>query len=156
MADERDLELLDDYLSNRMGGAERSDFEGRLQADPDLQNEYALQRNLVQGIRDARVSELKSMLNKVPVPSGGHGSALSSKAMLGAVAIIIAAATYWFLMRSEKPALKPNAVAEREVTGQQPVEPSTIPEEKASTDEKNPANPEATDPDRNQTSAGTE
>lgn len=156
MADERDLELLDDYLSNRMGGAERSDFEGRLQADPDLQNEYTLQKNLVQGIREARVSELKSMLNKVPVPSGGHGGALTSKAVLGAVTIIIAAATYWYLTRSEKPAPGPDAVVEQEIPGQQPVEPSNVPEEKILADEKKPAPPESVDPDRNQTSAGTE
>ncbi len=156
MADERDLELLDDYLSNRMGGADRSEFEQKLQADPDLRNEYALQSNLLQGIRDARVAELKSMLNKVPVPSGGHGSAFTSKAILGTVTIIVAAAAYWFLTRDNGGISTAKVPAEQKITDEQPVTPTTKPEAQRQPVEKNPVQEPAPEPDKNQTSAGTE
>jgi hypothetical protein len=97
MANERDLELLDDYLANRMSNNDRSAFEHKLNADPNLHQEYELQKHLIQGIKDARVAQLKSMLNQVPVPSHATGNAIASKVLIGAVVtIIIVAAGYWF------------------------------------------------------------
>lgn len=89
MATERDLELLDDYLSNRLKGEERIEFERRLENDASLQSELALQRELIEGIRAARVAELKSMLNQVPVPPASGGSvAAKLAAWVLAVAVV--------------------------------------------------------------------
>lgn len=156
MADQQDLELLDDYLANRIHGAARSDFEQKLQADPDLQSEYALQATLVQGIRQARAAELKSMLNNVPVPSGGAARAFSSKAVLGTVTILIAAATWWFL--SEKEMKKPpqKARIEQKTTKEQPVNTPPAPEVKKPKLEEKRVEKPAIETDKNQTSAGTE
>lgn len=157
MADERDLELLDDYLSNRMGGVDRSEFEQKIQADPDLRSEYSLQKALLQGIRDARAAELKSMLRNVPVSSRGQGNALAGKALLAALTIVLAATTYWFLTREKGSVQIPAPAAEQKITDEQPVVSSAPPESNARRDEaKPPVRKTIPEPDKNQTSAGTE
>lgn len=89
MATERDLELLDDYMANRLSGSEKSLFEQRLQADPDLRNEYSFQQQLVRGIKSARTKELKSLLNNTPVPSSYNGGSTSVAAKLAIGTLII-------------------------------------------------------------------
>lgn len=159
MADERDLELLDDYITNRMADPERRAFEQKLQADPDLQHEYALQKRLIKGIKDARVAQLKSMLNQVPVPSAGPGNALATKVILGTVAtLIIAAATYWYVSRDDIKMSENTAPAQHQAADKQiPATESEATRESVPMEEK-VVGPEQgrTDQDKNQTSAGTE
>ena len=160
MADERDLELLDDYITNRMTDPDRRTFEQKIQADPDLQHEYALQKRLIKGIKDARVAELKSMLNQVPVPSAGPGNALATKILLGTVAtLIIAATTYWYVSRDEIKMSENPASGQHQVTDEQttPAESEATPES-APSEQKDvtPAEQGRIEQDKNQTSAGTE
>lgn len=158
MADERDLELLDDYLTNRMSEQDRLAFEQKLQADPDLQHEYALQNRLIKGVKDARVAELKAMLNNVPIPSKGPGNAIATNIILGTVVtLIIAAVAYWYISRDDIQPAEPVAPSEQEeVVKDQPVSPSaeeqTTPAEDLETVRDQPTQ----EPDKNQTSAGTE
>lgn len=157
MADERDFELLDDYLSHRMAEEDHAAFRQRLQADPDLQHEYALQKRLIQGIRDARAAELKSMLNKVPVPPHNPGSTLVSKVVLAAVVSLVVAAGYWYFTQDEvPPALPPVTTQEQQPpTLEKPALPET---KKPEPEAKQPAVRRSTpvETDKNQTSAGTE
>lgn len=99
MATERDLELLDDYLSNRLKGPERIEFERRLETDASLQNELALQRELVEGIRAARVAELKTMLSQLPVPPASGGS-IAAKFAAWAIAIAVVGLGSYYLWQS--------------------------------------------------------
>lgn len=69
MATEKEFELLDEYLSNRLQGEERAEFEKKLESDPQLKQEYQFQQSLVEGIRKARAAELKGMLKNIPVTS---------------------------------------------------------------------------------------
>ncbi len=64
------FEQIDDYLSNRLSEQETKAFEQQLAGDPSLQEEVEFQRRVVEGVRHARMAELKSMLNHVPVPGG--------------------------------------------------------------------------------------
>ncbi len=89
MASERDLELLDDYISNRLRGADKTAFEERLQQDPDLKSEYTIQQQIAAGIRQARAAELKQMLNNIPVPPiSGAGFSTAKVAGLAIVALL--------------------------------------------------------------------
>ncbi|MEX1240779.1 MAG: hypothetical protein WEB30_13730 [Cyclobacteriaceae bacterium] len=156
MADERDLELLDDYLTNRMSEQDRRAFEQKLQADPDLQHEYALQNRLIKGIKDVRVAELKAMLNNVPVPANGPGNALATKILLGTVVtLMVTAVAYLYISRDDIQMAEPVIPTEQEQDiKDEPVSPraedQTIPEEERETVQ------EQTTQDKNQTSAGTE
>lgn len=98
MAAERDFELLDDYLSNRLDEAGRSAFEDKLTRDPELNNQYALQKELVDGIRRVRIAELKAMLSNVPVPPlKPAGSTIGAKvAAWTVVAGALGAGAYYF------------------------------------------------------------
>lgn len=159
MADERDLELLDDYLSNRMSEEDRLTFEKRLQADPDLKNEYVLQKRLIQAIKDTRAAELKAMLRQVPVPAHGTGNALATKIILGTLAsLMIVAAAYWYTNRPD--AEQPQEPIKEEKTFVPEVQPQPLAE--PAPNERREAAPEdqrqqpQVEQDKNQTSAGTE
>jgi hypothetical protein len=108
MATERDFELLDDYIANRLKGSEKSAFENKLQADPDLQNEFSTQQNLVEGIKKARAAELKAMLQNVPIPAGPQGGTISvgvKAALTTVVAALVATGIYFYFQ--EKPVIEP-------------------------------------------------
>lgn len=160
MAEERDFELLDDYLANRMSAAERSAFEQRLEGDPSLRNEYELQKHVVEAIRQSRVAELKSMLNKVPVP--GHGNATGSKFGYAAAMAVIAAAAMWYFTQENEVAPAP-AIVETSTVDPQPVPESSPVEVEPEATSTTPAEPRPAprqsaqvQADKNQTSAGTE
>ena len=156
MADERDLELLDDYLTNQMSDQDRSAFEQKLKADPDLQHEYALQKRLIQGIKDARVAELKSMLNNVAVPTGA-GNALGTKALLGTLAtIIIAGAAYWFLKQDQIAIPATETKTEETIPSAEPPQSENIPDASPKQQETSVKKEQPAEQDKNQTSAGTE
>jgi hypothetical protein len=61
------LELIDDYLTNRLNELERKSFEQQMSSDPTLKADVELQKEIIQGLKQARAAELKAMLNKVPV-----------------------------------------------------------------------------------------
>lgn len=88
------FELIDDYLTGKLSGAEKTAFEQRLSAEPELKAEVDLQRQIIEGVRQARVAELKTMLSKVPV--GGSASLTTWLGGLAAVAIV-GALSFWFL-----------------------------------------------------------
>lgn len=160
MAEERDLELLDDYLTNQLSEQDRSAFEQKLKADPDLQHEYAMQKRLIEGIKDARIAELKYMLNQVAIPSGGGWNAIGSKALVGSVlTLMIAAAAFWYLREEPAKALEKENVLPR-ADQQTPADVRISPEPKAETSvAEQPSTvrqEQSPETDKNQTSAGTE
>jgi hypothetical protein len=157
MADERDLELLDDYITNRMDAQDRDAFEQKLQADHDLQHEYALQQRLIKGIRDARVSELKSMLNQVAIPAHHTGTAVASKILIVAFVTILIGATAWFLTRDGMRSAEPEPT-EQKVATEQPAADDSEPAELPQTAKKDApvSGKQIVETDKNQTSAGTE
>lgn len=103
MAVERDFELLDDYLSNRLSGEERSAFEKKLDTDPELKQEVKFQQDLVEGLRKARMAELKSLLNNIPIApvQGGQSSTLLKTGSWVAVTGLVATALYFYFVKNE-------------------------------------------------------
>ncbi len=97
MASERDLELLDDYIGNRLTGADKEYIERKLEQDPDLRSEYAIQQQIAAGLRKARAAELKQMLNNIPVPpASGQISGLTKIAGAVVVAVVSLSIGYFF------------------------------------------------------------
>jgi hypothetical protein len=111
MAAERDLELLDDYLGNRMDETSRAAFEQKINADQSLKSELEIQQQMIAGIKKARVTELKSMLNNIPVPAGQTtGVAVGTKVTLWiAVAGLIATGVYFYANQDSKEVVVPNS-----------------------------------------------
>jgi hypothetical protein len=95
------FELIDDYLTNRLGQEEKIAFEQQLLSDPALKGDVDMQRQVLAGIRQARAIELKSMLNRVPV--GGATGLTVAKIAAGVAAIgITGTALYFYFSLGEK------------------------------------------------------
>jgi cytoskeletal protein RodZ len=99
------FELIDDYLTNRLGDAEKVAFEKQLASDPSLKADVALQKYVLEGVKKARASELKAMLQKVPV--GGSASfnfpMLRMAAGVVGAGLLIAALSFYFKNGKEVP-----------------------------------------------------
>ena len=121
MASEKDLELLDQYVSNRLTAQDRVAFEKKLASDTSLKNEYNLQQRVVDKIREARVKELKTMFNNVPASAiEPAGTSLVTQVTLG-VAIVgaIGAGVYFYLNNDDKTADQ-SAAKQEEVVSEMP------------------------------------
>jgi superfamily II DNA/RNA helicase len=137
----RNFELIDDYLSNRLKGAEKEAFDKQLATDPTLKSDLDFQKQIVEGIKNARASELKSMLNKVPV--GGAGITVDFQMVRMAAGLVatgvVGAAIYFYVTRGELPPFDKAATDFGKKTGQ------IAPEEKPQQDSN--TTPEANTPE---------
>lgn len=142
MALEKDLELLDDYLSNRLSGEDKIAFEKKLETDPELSREYKIQQTLTEGIKNARVAELKSMLNNIPVApiQGGQASVFTKIGTVAVVAGLVATGLY-FYFSSETTITENNTTTPSEQPESIPVPDSSEPA--AKTEESRTTEPEA-------------
>jgi hypothetical protein len=99
------FELIDNYLTNRLGDAEKVEFEKQLASDPSLKADVTLQRQILEGVKKARAAELKAMLQKVPV--GGSASfnfpMLRMAAGVVGAGLLIAALSFYFKNGKEVP-----------------------------------------------------
>ncbi len=97
MASQKDLELLDEYVSNRLKAQDKIDFEKKLESDSSLKKEFQFQHKVAEKIREARVSELKAMFNNVPAAAlESSGSSVVTQVVLW-VAVVGALGTGIFL-----------------------------------------------------------
>lgn len=109
MAVERDFELLDDYLANRMPVEERAAFEQKIATEPELIKELKLQQGVVESLRKARAAELKNILNNVPVPP--VGTSLVTKVTIGIAVSALVATTLYFTLSEESVTMEAEAPA---------------------------------------------
>lgn len=118
------FELIDEYLRDQLEGQEKEAFEKQLQADPALQGEVALQQQLIEGIKKARISELKTMLSQVPVTGAMQvGAGLSAGQIAAGVitSVVLVTGTLFYFQPWNKSVGKP------EVKTEQPVIEKTTP-----------------------------
>jgi hypothetical protein len=104
MITEKDIELIDQYLANKLTGQEKSLFEERLKNEQDLSGEFRMQQDIVHAIQKARIAELKAMLNKVPVSATTSSTTSSSliKLTVGLTAVVIIASVTYFTVTIPK------------------------------------------------------
>jgi hypothetical protein len=60
-------QLVGRYLDNEMSEIERLEFENQLLHDSDLKEEYNLQKEIIEGIKETRKLELKTRLDNLPI-----------------------------------------------------------------------------------------
>lgn len=136
MAAEKDLELLDNYLAHKLGAEERSAFEQKLNTDPDLKSEFELQQQFINGIKKARMGELKTMLNNIPVPAAPtSGAAVGAKVAMWAVAVGVIGTGLYFYFDDEKQ-LSPASEIQTQQEPDQSVK-SNLPEDKTQSESEN-------------------
>ncbi len=100
------FELIDNYLTNRLNAQEREAFEQQMKSDPALKADVEFQTSIVEGLKKARVAELKGMLNKVPVTNtpAVQFSALKIAAGLVGTAVLVSA-IYLYFQSNNQPEL---------------------------------------------------
>jgi len=93
------FELIDDYLTNRLSGEAKIDFEKQVEADPSLKTDLQLQKVILESVKKARAAELKTMLQNVPI-GGSTGIAQFSVMKMAAgiigAGLLLAALSYYF------------------------------------------------------------
>ena len=108
MASERDLELLDDYLRNKLSAQDKSAFEEVLKKDASLQKELQVQQQVVNSLRTARVAQLKQMLSNVPIPPiAAEPTGMSVAAKVAALLVaagLVGGGLYAYYNSEEEPA----------------------------------------------------
>src|SRR5687768_8036629 len=104
MASQKDLELLDDYVGNRLKAQDKIDFEKKLESDSSLKNEYQLQQKIVNQLRQARISELKTMFNNVPAAAleSGGSSVVTQVVLWVAVVGVLGTGVFLYLNNDDK------------------------------------------------------
>jgi len=92
------FELIENYLSGKLEGTARENFESLLKNDPSLQADVALQKQIIEGIQKARIAQLKSMLNQVPVGSVANaGASIGQVVIGGVVAVSVITGIWWWV-----------------------------------------------------------
>lgn len=128
------FDLIDDYLRGQLSGHEKEAFEQQLQADPSLQSEVDLQQQLIEGIKKARISELKTMLSQVPVTGAmTTGAGLSAGQIAAGVitSALVATGTLFYFQPWKTP-------EKAEVTKEQPIIETVTPKTEPKTEVKAP------------------
>ena len=117
MASEKDLELLDQYVGNRLTAQDRAAFEKKLASDTSLQNEFNLQQRVVEKIREARIMELKTMFNSVPASAlEPTGTSLVTQMTLGVAIVAVIGAGIYFYSSNEDKVADQSVAKQEEVT----------------------------------------
>ncbi len=120
MASERDLELLDDYLSNKLNAQDKLNFEQALEKDAALRKEFLVQQRVVEGLRKARATELKQLLNNVPLSSiPKQGPSVLAKVCAFVVAIGLAGTGFYLYFNRDEKVEMPAVTAQEEVLGKE-------------------------------------
>ncbi len=81
------FELIDKFIGGHLNDLEKQEFEQQLLSDPVLQNDVAFQKQIVEGIKKARISEIKAMLNQVPVGGAVQLGLATGKIITGIIAV---------------------------------------------------------------------
>jgi hypothetical protein len=96
------FEIIDDYLTNRLSEGDKAGFEKQLESDPALKADVDLQKQILEGIKKHRATELKSMLNKVPVSSGVVVNFSVARMAAGLIIAGMAGAAIYFYIKPEE------------------------------------------------------
>jgi len=113
------FELIDDYLTGRLNEQEKEAFEKQLDSDPALKADVGLQYQILEGVKQARITELKSMLNKVPVNTGYTVEFTVARLAAGIIgAGVVGAALYFALTPGHVPDLSDAAADLSKKSGQ--------------------------------------
>lgn len=105
-------DLLNSYFDGAMSEVEKQDFLNLVSSDPQLEKEFNFQQEVIDGLKNARIAELKARLDNVTI-GGGYSSGIISKvALVGGVALIAGLAYYFNQPEVESIEVSPKEVVE--------------------------------------------
>lgn len=96
------LDLMDDYLADKLPDEEKAAFEKQVETDYALQQELAFQKQVVLGIQQARARELKAIMNNVQISGWQSGNTgLMAKIAAGVLVSGALIFTAYFFFKKE-------------------------------------------------------
>jgi hypothetical protein len=127
------FELIDDYLTNKLSEQDRKSFEQQIDADPALKAEVALQKEIIHGLKTARASELKAMLNNVPITTfNTYFSPMRIAAGLIGAAVLATGLYFYLNTKDELPPVKEPSPTTDSIDQQEQHAPEIKPSEESS------------------------
>ena len=94
-------QLVGSYLDNEMSQVERSGFESELLHNSELREEFNLQKDLINGIKESRRLELKSRLNNIPIQTPIFQTIAFKSAVVASVSAIVGFGAYYLLDKDD-------------------------------------------------------
>jgi hypothetical protein len=96
------IDFIDNYLSGKRSQEKALQFEQDLAAEPTMQQEVDFQKNVVEGIKTFRKTELKSRLNAIDI-STVRSSSVWNKVGIAASTILISGAIGLYIANNDNP-----------------------------------------------------
>jgi len=97
----KNLEKVEAYFNNELSGSEKNDFLNEVESNTELKQEYSFQKEVIDGIKEARKAELKARLDKVPIATASTASTSLYKVIAGVAASILLGTAAWYYVNSE-------------------------------------------------------
>ncbi len=104
------FEKVEAYFNNELSDSEKNDFLNEVESNTDLKSEFNFQKEVINGIKEARKAELKAMLNQVPVASVGTTSSALYKILAGGAATILVGTSIWYYINAKTNTATPQEI----------------------------------------------
>lgn len=121
-------QLVDRYLDNEMSQIERLEFENQLIQNPELQEEYSFQKELIEGIKESRRLELKARLDGIPINLPFYQSLLFKSIAAATITAGIGVGLYYLAEQSDDISIIKVDITQNEVMLNDVVEVPEMPE----------------------------
>lgn len=124
-------ELVGRYLEGEMSDIEKLNFENQLVNSADMQEEFQLQKDIIEGVREYRKAELKARLDNIAVPSSSVYQYFGVKiAALVTLTTMIGFGAYFTFVAQEEIQDNEMTIVAEKIEKIQPEETPQIPEVK--------------------------
>lgn len=118
-------QLVGSYLDSEMSEIQRLEFENQLVNDSELREEYNLQKDLINGIKETRRLELKARLNNIPINTPLYQTIGFKSVVVASISAGIGFGAYYLLDPTDNLSLsKIDVTQNKEIIAEQ----ETIPE----------------------------
>ena len=94
------FEKVEAYFNNELSDSEKNDFLKEVETNTELKSEYNFQKDVINGIKEARKAELKAMLDKVPITSVSTATSGLYKILAGGAATLVVGTAMWYYFNS--------------------------------------------------------
>lgn len=95
-------EKINAYLEGKLSGREMQEFEQQLRKDPIMENEFQLQKDIVNSLKEFRKAELKARLDNINIGAGvGSGFSGMNLAITVALTSLIAVGVFFYVNQDD-------------------------------------------------------
>lgn len=136
-------QLVGSYLDNEMSEIQRLEFEDQLVHNSDLREEYNIQKDLIDGIKESRRLELKARLDNIPINTPLYQTIGFKSVVVASISAGIGFGAYYLLDQKDELSLseidvtqQKEIVAEQEIIPQMPEAITPIVEDKKKSETK--------------------